>query len=191
MKLTKVIFANNKKLLNNITEIMTLEEIKNDENFKVYRWERKMFKDEEDLFLVMFNCFETALSYIQDNYGVFKIIIAWEANNLWNIDLKVWDVTIPNTFIKKWKNPIFSEYVVWENYDLKKFWLSLSWVCNTWEDCREEDFVADVKDEDSYEFLEILQKEKLLDKTVVLKEIVIKNKENSLKNIISVIDLVL
>ncbi len=190
MKLTKVIITKEKELKDNLEKIIKLKEIKSNKDYTIHKWERKLFKEEETIILAQFNDLNNTINFLLENYEIFKIIIVWKANNLWNIDLKKWDIVIPNTFIKEHKDPIFIEYVIWENYDLKKFWLLLSWICISWEDKKTSDFIADIKDNNSYNILEKLKENNLLDKTVVLEEIIWSNKDK-FKNITNIIELVL
>ncbi len=190
MKLIKIILTKEKDLKNNLKKIINLKEIKKEINFTIFEWERMTFKGEELIVYIIFKNFEKTIKYIKENYEIFKIIIPWKARNIGNIDLKPWDIIIPNTFIKKNENPIFLEYAIWKNYDLKKFWLSLSWICLSWDNYKTNDFIADIQDKDSFNILKSLKEKNLIDKVVILKEI-IKEKENGLKNIINVVDLVL
>jgi len=60
------------------------------------------------------------------------------SKHLDNNDLQIWDIMIPNTFIDSSNKPMFLEYSIWENYDMKKFWLILNWICYSWNEKSEE-----------------------------------------------------
>ena len=104
------------------------------------------------------------------------------------MDIKDGDVTLPNSFIStENKTPIFLEYAIWESYDLKKFWLILSWLCITWDLIE----AADINDEDSFDVLTILNSNNLLEKTVVIKAINTNNDKCLISNSVDVLELVL
>jgi hypothetical protein len=94
------------------------------------------------------NNFEETINYAKDNYEIINIINIWTSLPLDTLDINPWDVIIPNTFINKENEAIFLDYLVEKNYDLKKFWLILNWICLTLED--------DIKNED--ELSEIVKK---------------------------------
>jgi adenosylhomocysteine nucleosidase len=165
-----------------------------------------------------------ASTYLFENYDINKLINIWIAWNLDNWDVKIWDVFIPNTFIQhdiylpfEWehldyaKKPIFLDYAIWENYDLKKFGLILSWVCLTWDqfiDDKEktqelrEKYSADIVEMEAFAILSVARAYNSLDKCVVIKAVSdwadseakeehINNLEFAMENSISVLELVL
>ena len=80
-----------------------------------------------------------------------------------NFELKAGDIVIPNTFttLNNEDDAFFIDSVIWENYDLLKFWLILNGIClSVWnkkiEDLEElkEDFYADIIDVNSYDLIE-------------------------------------
>ena len=187
MKLKKIIFTSSEKIKNELLKINIFDEKYDSLDFIVFEWYRNLFKDEEDLVLIFYRNFSKALVYLSENYDPFKVVFAENTTITWNFDLNFGDVIIPNTFISKNTNkPIFIEYVTWENYDLTKFWLVLSWICLSWEP--EEEDVYDVRLDNLYtNLLEVLSLN-LIDKTVVVIGIDDEEVEN---NTTSVIELIL
>lgn len=190
MKETKVVFTWNEKIKNEILKNITLEEKEKTDSFSIYEWSRELYKDEENLVFIYFVNFSEALKYAKENYDIFKILITGTWNNTWNLDFKSWDVIIPNTFIsKEEKNPIFIEYAVWENYDLTKFWLILSWLCISWNPEIED--VFDIREDSMYNNLNEIKKADLLNKTAIVLWINIEEEDDVVNNIYNVIELVL
>lgn len=190
MKLTKVVFTDEDLILNNLKTNFKLKEIITNKEFEVFEWFRELNKEEEEEIIVVLykENFTKALKYIKENYSVFKIIIAWWVTQIWNFELKTWDIIIPNTYIKSWeKESIFIEYAIWENYDLKNFWLVLSWVCLSWDINSDNEFIADICDNNLYDILQEIEKEELLDKTVSIKWI----EKDYYNNIVTIIEIIL
>jgi hypothetical protein len=98
---------------------------------------------------------------------------------------------MPNVFISKTdENPIFLEYVIWENYDLTKFWLILNWLCISWEVSIEDTF--DITEDDIYAIFKEIQKVDLLTKsTAVLWVNLGKENNDVVNNVYNIIELVL
>jgi len=190
MKEIKIIFTSEKSIKDKILEINSLQEKYKEDWFVVYEWFRELYKDEEDIVLVYFNDFSNSLQYIKENYNIFKIIIASIWNKTWNLDIKSWDVIIPNTFISKSdENPIFTTYAVWESYDLTKFWLILSWLCISWEVNNEDSF--DISEDNIYSILKEIQNQNLLEKTIPLLWVKLEKDYDVVDNLESIIELVL
>ncbi len=163
----------------------------------IFEWIRTI--DGEDESIVLAVCWEWKISaafattYLCENYDIFKFINIWIVWNLNPDILKIWDVILPNTFLmhdfympesidfsKHLREPIFLEYAVWEEYNLEKFSLHLSWICATWDQFIDnkdlqseivEKYSADLVDMEAYSILSVLKNYKLLDKTVVIKSV--------------------
>jgi len=190
MKEIKVILTQNNEIKEKIIENNYFEEKENNAEFTVYEGFRELYKEEEKLILVDFNNISEALKYIKENYDVFKIIIASIWDKTWNLDIKSWDVIVPNTFIsKKEDNPIFIEYAVWENYDLTKFWLVLSWLCISWEVNNEDSF--DISEDNIYSTLKEINSQELLNKTTAIMWISFEKGDDACNNTVNIIELVL
>lgn len=199
-------------------------------NVEIFEWIRKNLDEDTDEKIVLLLTWIGKISatmwttFLLENYNFEKIINVWIAWNLESTDAKIWDVFLPNTFIQhdiylpfEWKHldyakkPIFLEYAVWENYDLTKFWLILSWVCLTWDifvdkpeiaqDLREK-FSWDIVDMEAFAILSVARAYDMLDKCVVIKAVSdwanseskdthMDNLEFAMENSISVLDLVI
>ena len=197
---------------------------------KVFSWERKDYDEDatNNIILVLSWIWKIqaslATTYIFENYDVYKLVNVWIAWNLDNGDVKIWDVFIPNTFIQhdmylpfEWehldyaKKPIFLDYAIWENYDLQKFGLILSWVCLTGDQfiddkqkTRElrEKYSWDIVEMEAFAILSVARAYDMLDKCVVIKAVSdwadseskdahMNNLEFAMENSISVLELVL
>lgn len=228
MELTKVIITAMKEEADLIIEKFELKEVKSLVNIKIFEWNREWNEWKEKIVLALTWIWKIqasiATTYILENYIVDKIINIWIAWNLNNNDTKIWDVFLPNTFIQydmylpfEWSNldyakkAIFIEYAVWENFDLKKFWLILNWICLTWDqfiDDEEkiknlrEEYSGDICEMEAFAILSVAREYNVLDKCVVIKAISdwadneakdtnIDNLEFAMKNSIDVLELVL
>jgi len=122
MKLNKIILTSDESIRDSLINRYGL--VKNDsENiFEIFEWTREYYKDEEVLILAYFTNIDTSFNYISENYDIDKVILLWRSEPLHNNDLQIWDIMIPNTFIDSSNKPMFLEYSIWENYDMKKFW---------------------------------------------------------------------
>jgi len=134
-----------------------------------------------------------ATTYLFENYDINKLINIWIAWNISDQKIKVWDVFLPNTFIKHdlylpfegehldyIKKPIFLDYAVWNNFDLNKFWLILNWICLTGsqfidnEEKRKElreTHSWDIVEMEAFSILSVAKSYRKLDKCVVIKAI--------------------
>ena len=130
---------------------------------------QKQDQEDEIIIVVKYNNFEISLTHILENYVINKLVILTHADILNNSEINNWDIIIPNTFISTTKSKsFFLEYAIWENYDLNKFWLilngiSVSGALEDWND-----YLWDIKNNNSYSQLEILNKKDLLSKSVVI-----------------------
>jgi adenosylhomocysteine nucleosidase len=197
---------------------------------KIFKWEKQNYDEDciDEIILVLSWIWKIqatlATTYLLENYEINKIINIWIAGNLDNWDVKIWDVFIPNTFIQhdiylpfEWehldyaKKPIFLDYAIWENYDLKKFGLILSGVCLTWDqfiDNKEitqelrEKYSADIVEMEAFAILSVARAYWVLDKCVVIKAVSdwadseakdahMNNLEFAMENSISVLELVI
>ena len=234
MKLTKAIITAMQEEADLIIKKFSLKEINNNwipQWVKIFEWERKNYDEDttENIILILSWIWKIAstiaTTYLFENYTIDKLIniwIAWNLDNSW--DIKIWDVFIPNTFIQHdlylpfdWKHldyakqPIFLDYAVWENFDFKKFWLLLNWVCLTWDQFIDnkdlsqelrEKYSADIVEMEVFAILSVARAYNLLDKCVVIKAVSdwadseakeehMNNLEFAMENSISVLELVL
>ena len=201
MKLTKAIITAMEEEAEIIIKKFNLKEIKSETIpiwIKIFEWERVSEDDwDEKIVLVLSGIWKIAATmattYLFENYDVFKLINIWIAWNISDEDIKIWDVFIPNTFIKhdlhlpfNWehldyiKKPIFLDSNVWENYDLTKFGLILSWVCLTWSqfiDDKEkqkelrEKHAWDIVEMEAFAILSVARAYGKLDRCIVIKAV--------------------
>ena len=197
MELTKVIITAMQEEADLIVKRFNLKESKKKNNTTYYEWNRKSDDGNDNIVLVLSGIWKIqaaiAMTQVLENYSPDKIINIWIAGNLNNSDAKVWDVFLPNAFIQhdmylpfEWshldyaKKAIFLEYAIWENFDLNKFWLVLSWVCLTWDqfiDDKEKvislrnEYGADICEMEAFAILSVARQYDMLDKCVVIKAI--------------------
>ena len=197
MELTKAIITAMKEEADLIIKKFDLKLVKELKNISIYEWERESEEWKEKLVLAVSGIWKTqstiATTHLCENYIIDKLVNIWIAWNLWDDDVKVWDVFMPNTFIQHdmylpfdgphldyAKKPIFLEYAIWENYDLTKFWLILNWVCLTWDQFIDDDkkvnelrlkFGADLCEMEAFSVLSVAREYDILDKCVVIKAV--------------------
>lgn len=196
-----------------IIEKFKLEETKKLSSLTIYSWEIQGEDEKENIVLAV--CWEWkiqsafATSYLCENYNFEKIINIGIVGNLNHDTLKIGDVIIPNTFVQHdfympesidfsahLRAPIFLEYAIWEDYNLDKFTLHLSWICATGDQFIDnvdlqseiaEKYDADIVDMEAYSILSVLKNYDYLDKTVVIKSVSDgadeKSKTNSMDNL--------
>jgi len=233
MKLTKAIITAMKQEADLIIKKYDLKEFNDSKipnTIKVFKWERKNYEEDctDEIILILSWIWKLqaamATTYLLENYQINKLINIWIAWNLDNQDVKIWDVFIPNTFIQHdmylpfegehldyAKKSIFLDYAIWENYDLQKFGLILSWVCLTWDQFIDDElkvqeyrekFSADIVEMEAFAILSVAKAYNILDKCVVIKAISdwadsdakeshMDNLEFAMENSISVLELVL
>ena len=168
LKLTKIIITLENNFFSFFKDKYKLTKLSDTNVLEVYAWERLSGENEEEIVLIYWDDEEKIVSYIKENHDVFKIVIVWSAHILSSIDLKPWDVILPNTFLyTESKDAVFLDYAIWENYDLKKFWLFLSWVCLTGKSENKGNFEADIIDDKSYKVLFLLKQYEILEKEQV------------------------
>ena len=197
MNLTKVIITAMQEEADLIIKRFNLKEIEKKNNITIYEWHRESNDGNDKIILVLAWIGKIqaaiAMTHILENYIPDKIINVWIAWNLNNTDAKVWDVFLPNTFIQHdmylpfdWahldyaKKAIFLEYAIWENLDLHKFGLVLTWVCLTWDQFIDEEekvislreeYDADICEMEAFAILSVARQYNMLDKCVVIKAI--------------------
>ena len=228
MELTKVIITAMQEEADLIIKKFWLKEKEKKNNITIYEWNRESEDWNDKIILVLSWIWKIqaaiAMTHVLENYSPDKIVNIWIAGNLNNTDTKVWDVFLPNTFIQhdmylpfEWehldyaKKAIFLDYAVWENYDLEKFWLVLSWVCLTGDQFIDDEekvfelrnkYWADICEMEAFAVLSVARQYNVLDKCVVIKSISdwadseaknvhMDNLEFAMNNSVSVLELVL
>lgn len=209
MEITKILISDSIDYFNAIIKRFNLKKINNELNNNTYFWNRKTAEWNEKVILLFtwVNKIEiySNMDYIFENFIPNKIINIWFWNILNTVDLKDWDIIIPNTFIEKWDNwnVIFLDNVIWNNYDLEKFWLIMNWLCLSREEEYEEyknhsDFMIDswidTYDNISYNILHYAEKKSILSNCLVIKWIKWNNQDNKkviIENSLNILELVL
>ena len=191
----KVIISTNNDIKNSIISRLYLDPKEEIDNLEIY-----LKQDEINIVLIYSKDknFENILNYIKNNYEVIKILNLWDSIALWDLDLTLWDVIIPNTIINEENEAIFFEYIIDNNYDLKNFWLILNWICFTKQTQfktenevldYKENYIAEILDDEAFMLSKELEKNDFLDKSVIIK-IVWKDKE-FIKNWLDILELML
>ncbi len=193
---TKIILTINENIKKSLLQMYSFNLEKND-LYEIYSYKRKNEEEETIIFFhIQIEKFAEILTYINENYIFDKFILIWNSLILRNQDLEEWDIIIPNTFLdKNWENPIFLEYAIWDNYDLNKFWLLLSWVCINWKNFEKfenkEEFQADIVDNDSYVFLKSFKREDL-EKVVVIRNCIKEDSKSiNSENLLNIMDVII
>ncbi len=180
MKNNKIIIALNEKIFLNFVKSFWIQSIKTWDFFLLWEIE----KEENKISVFYWSDKTKIIQFILENYlNIFKIVIAWQSEEYLGIELNDSDIICPNTFTSESKETIFLEYAIWENFDLEKFKVSLSWICSDkkWE-------VQDVVCSQIFDYLEILKKEDLLEKTAVFINIW---ESSNYENLFNIVDLAL
>jgi len=197
MKITKAIVTAMKEEADIIIEKFKLTETVKKGNMTIFEWEYDSEDGTDKIVLVLAWIGKIsatmATTYLFENYDIFKLINIGIAGNLGNVDIKVWDVFIPNTFIQHdmylpfegehldyAKKAIFLEYAIWQNLDLTKFGLVMNWVCLTGDqfidnedkvvELREE-YGADICEMEAFAILSVAREYGALEKCVVIKAV--------------------
>lgn len=197
MRLTKVIVTAMKEEADIIINRFNLKETKKLINLVIFEWERENEWEKENIVLALTGIGKIGAaigtSYIFENYQVDKLLNIGIAGSLGNVDVRVGDVFLPNTFIQHdmylpfegahldyAKAPIFLEYAIGENLDLNKFGLVMNGVCLTGDqfiDNEEkvnelrEDHGADLCEMEAFSILSVAREYDALDKCVVIKAV--------------------
>lgn len=161
---TKIILSSNQRILEIAIAKYNLEKINNENDIILYS-SFVLNEDEKEkiVFIKIEKNIDLIFSHLEENYIYGQIINIDDAKIFMNFELKSWDIVIPNTFtsLSNENKAFFAQSVVWENYDLLKFWLVLNGIClSVWnkkiDDLEEinEDFYADIIDVNSYDLFE-------------------------------------
>ena len=197
MQVTKAIITAMKEEADIIIKKFNLKETHTQWNLTIFEWEYESEDGKDTIVLALAGIGKIsaamATTYLFEHYDIHKLINIWIAGSLNNVDIKVWDVFLPNTFIQhdmylpfEWahldyaKKPIFLEYAIWENLDLTKFGLLMNGVCLTGDqfiDNEEkvselrETYWADVCEMEAFSVLSVARDYGALDKCVVIKAV--------------------
>ncbi len=197
MNLTKVIVTAMKEEAELIIKRFELKETKKLVNLTIFEGERENDGEKENIVLALTGIGKIGASigtsYIFENYQVDKLLNVGIAGSLGNVDVRVGDVFLPNTFIQHdmylpfegdhldyAKAPIFLEYAGGENLDLTKLGLVMNGVCLTGDQFIDnpekvnelrEDHGADLCEMEAFAILSVAREYDALDKCVVIKAV--------------------
>jgi len=188
MQNNKIIIAESEKIFLEFCKSLDIKDIKTNENIIIWKKSIKNSEQEEEILSVIhWKDIIKTIDFIKNKYILIeKIVICNNAEILSNSELKTWDIIIPNTFISKNWETKFLDNTIGKDYDLKSFWLMLSWICseNNW---KKEEFEADIKSENIFIYLKALESEKLLEKTIVVSQIW----DESFVNLVAISDMMI
>lgn len=161
---TKIILSSNQRIIEIAIAKYNLQKINNENDLDIFEANIKNENETEKIiFINIIKNLDLVFTHIEENYIYDKIINIDESKVFMNFELKTGDIVIPNTFttLNNENKAFFVDSVIWENYDLLKFWLVLNGIClSVWnkkiEDLEElkEDFYADIIDVNSYDLIE-------------------------------------
>lgn len=161
---TKIILSSNQRILEIAIAKYNLQKINNENDLDIFEVNIKNEEETEKLvFIKIFKNIDLVFNHIEENYIYQKIINIDDSKVFLNFELKSGDIVIPNTFISlsNENKAFFVDSVIWENYDLLKFWLILNGIClSVWNkkvddlENLKEDFYADIIDVNSYDLIE-------------------------------------
>lgn len=195
--LTKIIIIHDENLKNHIYERLWLQTIEKTSVFEIW----SIYKQDENILLYSVNNqndYLPAIQHAKQNYTIFKIIEISKAQILSGSDLQNGDVIIPNTFSNTLWEVFFSEYVIDKNYNLKNFWLQLNGLCLSVSKKElseeilaafENEYMWDIFDFSSFDFMKICYKNEINDKGICIKYI--DENDDKIQNVIDILELVL
>jgi len=111
---------------------------------------------------------EAITAIIENQVEIEKVIHLDIAEKYNDSEYKPWDVVMPNSIISG-EQAAFLEYAPEGDYDLEKFNLILNGTI--WSKADDEDFDVDILDNNIFPITQILEKNNLLSKTIVLRGI--------------------
>lgn len=197
MQVTKAIITAMKEEADIIINKFGLKETTKKWNLTIFEWEYETSDGKDKIVLALAGIGKIsaamATTYLFENYDIFKLINIGIAGSVNPVDVKVWDVFLPNTFIQHdmylpfegehldyAKKPIFLEYAIGENIDLTKFGLVMSGVCVTGDQFIDDEqkvadlwekYSADVCEMEAFSVLSVARDYDALDKCVVIKAV--------------------
>ncbi len=153
---------------------------------------------DSNIVLIFWENFSQVIDYTKENYEIVKFLHIGTALPLDSLDINLWDVMIPNTFINEENEVVFLEYLVEKNYDLKNFWLLLNGICISLEnDIQNEEeleeiiqeYSAEIFDKESFQIAKTFETNELLEKSSIIK--IIGKDEEYIKNWMSILEIML
>lgn len=146
-------------------------------------WEVEVFEretDEEKIILLFSNDLSKWVQYAKENYEIISFFSLGIAYPFDNLDIKMWDIIIPNTILSEKNEVFFLENNTERNYEMEDFWLLLNGITvsldheiTSGEELQElrESLGAETFDHESYDLAKLLDENNLLEKAVFVKMI--------------------
>lgn len=190
----KIITTSEENIKNEVIKSLWLTLKEKNSNIEVYS---KLDVD-ANIVLIFWKDISQVIDYVKENYDIIKFFHIGTALPLDSLDINLWDVMIPNTFINEENEVVFLEYLVEKNYDLKNFWLLLNGICISLEnDIQNEEeleeiiqnYSAEIFDKEGFLIAKTLEENSLLEKSSIIK-IVWKDSE-FIKNWIQILEIML
>lgn len=190
----KIITTSEENIKNEVIKSLWLTLKEKNSNIEVYS---KLDVD-ANIVLIFWKDISQVIDYVKENYDIIKFFHIGTALPLDSLDINLWDVMIPNTFINEENEVVFLEYLVEKNYDLKNFWLLLNGICISLEnDIQNEEeleeiiqnYSAEIFDKEGFLIAKTLEENSLLEKSSIIK-IVWKDSE-FIKNWVQILEIML
>lgn len=191
----KIITTSDQNIKKEIITTLWLESKEKQNNIEIYS---KLDVDANIVFIYFQNNFEAVVKYAKENFEIVKFFHIGNALPLDTLDVSLWDVMVPNTFINKENEVVFLEYLVEKNYDLKNFWLLLNGICMSLEnDIKDEEeleeiitnYSAEIFDKESFSLAKTLEEESLLKESCIIK--IVGKDQEYIKNWIQILEIML
>lgn len=191
----KIITTSDENIKKEIITTLWLESKEKQNNIEIYS---KLDVDSNIVFIYFQNNFEAVVKYAKENFEIVKFFHIGNALPLDTLDVSLWDVMVPNTFINKENEVVFLEYLVEKNYDLKNFWLLLNGICMSLEnDIKDEEeleeiitnYSAEIFDKESFSLAKTLEEESLLKESCIIK--IVGKDQEYIKNWIQILEIML
>ena len=191
----KIITTSDENIKKEIITTLWLESKEKWNNIEIYS---KLDVDANIVFIYFQNNFEAVVKYAKENFEIVKFFHIGNALPLDTLDVSLWDVMVPNTFINKENEVVFLEYLVEKNYDLKNFWLLLNGICMSLEnDIKDEEeleeiitnYSAEIFDKESFSLAKTLEEESLLKESCIIK--IVGKDQEYIKNWIQILEIML
>lgn len=191
----KIITTSDENIKKEIITTLWLESKEKWNNIEIYS---KLDVDANIVFIYFQNNFEAVVKYAKENFEIVKFFHIGNALPLDSLDINLWDIMVPNTFINKENEVVFLEYLVEKNYDLKNFWLLLNGICMSLEnDIKDEEeleeiitnYSAEIFDKESFSLAKTLEEESLLKESCIIK--IVGKDQEYIKNWIQILEIML
>lgn len=190
----KIIHTTDENIKNEIIKSLSL-------SLKEKAWNTEIYSKLEvdaNIVLIFWEDINSIIDYAKENYDIVKLFHIGTALPLDSLDVTLWDVMVPNTFINEENEAVFLEYLIEKNYDLKNFWLLLNGICVTLEnEIKDEEeleeiiqnYSAEIFDKESYWVAKAFETNNVLEKSSVIK--IVWKDEEYIKNGISILEIML